>query len=54
MLKVKLTDKQITEVTLVPITIDGAFQAVLTPPEELAREALRAHDKAKCKATGAQ
>ena len=54
MLKVKLTDKQITEVTLVPITIDGAFQAVLTPPEELAREALRASRKSQAGTVHAQ
>jgi poly-gamma-glutamate capsule biosynthesis protein CapA/YwtB (metallophosphatase superfamily) len=54
MLKVKLTDKRITEVTLVPITIDVTFQAVLTPPEELAREALRASGKSKAKVIRAQ
>lgn len=53
-LKVKLTDKQISEVTLVPITIDGTFQAILTPPEELAREALRASGKSKAQAIRAQ
>jgi len=54
MLKVKLVDKQIAEVTSVPISIDGAFQAVLTPPEELAREALRASRKSKARAISAQ
>jgi poly-gamma-glutamate synthesis protein (capsule biosynthesis protein) len=54
MLKVKLVDKQITEVTSVPITIDGAFQAIITPPEELAREALRASQRSKARATRAQ
>jgi poly-gamma-glutamate capsule biosynthesis protein CapA/YwtB (metallophosphatase superfamily) len=54
MLKVDLTDKQITEVTLVPITIAGTFQAILTPPEELAREALRAGRNSKARAVRAQ
>ncbi len=54
MLKVRLVDKQIAEVTSVPISIDGAFQAVLTPPEELAREALRAGRESKAKAVRAQ
>jgi poly-gamma-glutamate capsule biosynthesis protein CapA/YwtB (metallophosphatase superfamily) len=54
MLKVKLVEKQITEVTSVPITINGMFQAVLTPPEELAREALRASRKSKAHTIRAQ
>jgi poly-gamma-glutamate synthesis protein (capsule biosynthesis protein) len=54
LLKVKLTDKQISKVTLVPVTINGALQAVLTPPEELARQALHASQKSKAGATCAQ
>jgi len=37
MLKVTLTDKQVTEATAIPITIDTSFQVFLTPPEALAK-----------------
>lgn len=37
MLKVTLTDKQVTVATTIPITIDRSFQAFLTPPQAPAK-----------------
>ncbi|MGD0920834.1 MAG: CapA family protein [Terriglobia bacterium] len=54
MLKVILTGKQITDVTPIAITIDGTLQAILTPPEELAQEALRRNRRLKTQAIRAQ
>jgi len=54
MLKVELADKQIAGVALVPITIVATYQAILTPPEELAREARGAERNSKAKAFRAQ
>jgi poly-gamma-glutamate synthesis protein (capsule biosynthesis protein) len=54
MLKVSLAGKQLTDVTPIPITIDETLQAVVTPPEELAKEAQRHSRKLKTQATRAQ
>jgi poly-gamma-glutamate capsule biosynthesis protein CapA/YwtB (metallophosphatase superfamily) len=39
MMKVTLTDRRVTDATTIPITIDGSFQAFVTPPREPARRA---------------
>lgn len=54
MLKVRLIDKAIAEVTPISITIDRTFQAFLTPSEELAREALRANRRLRGQTVRAQ
>ncbi len=47
MLKVTLRGKQITDITSIPITIDRAFQAYLTPPVALAPKLARRARKPK-------
>jgi len=54
MLKVKLTEKQISEVILVPITIGRTFQALVAPVEEPEGKAVRASQTAGPQATRAQ
>lgn len=34
MLKVTLTDKRVTDATTIPITVDGSYQAYVTPPAQ--------------------
>ncbi len=54
MLKVTLRDKEIAGVEAVPISIEPSLQAVLTPPEELARATRRARRQPATPATPSQ
>jgi poly-gamma-glutamate synthesis protein (capsule biosynthesis protein) len=54
MLQVMVTDKQISEVTPIPIVIDRTFQARLAPAEELDGKAVRASRAPTPPATRAQ
>ncbi|MBI1983891.1 MAG: CapA family protein [Acidobacteria bacterium] len=47
MLKVTVSNREITEVTPVPITIDRTFQAAIAPPEELDRKNQRRNREGK-------
>jgi poly-gamma-glutamate synthesis protein (capsule biosynthesis protein) len=54
MLKVKVIERQITEAIPISVSIDRAFQATLTPPEQLAREEQKASRRSQAKTVRAQ